>query len=518
MSKGRIARIGVVTAMVGTLLAAPSFAAHARSAGKLVGKLNRARVTAGIDPVHKNGALAKAARRHSRWMARTHRLERPGADRIRLAEHAYLAFVAVGPSPRAAGSVLVRGADRRLALLHPRWTDAGAALAEDRRGRTWATLVVADPDSSEWEVRSTRPDPPPPPPGHTIPGSIPADCSRDVTADIAAWIASVPDESTLVFERFGCYRVERTIEVRNRSGLTLFGNGAYFKRFDLSPPELRYPNANAHWRFVGGSDISVQWMGVEGTNTVPDQQPEFGSYLLEYEFEHGFAFHGVSGVRVEHSWTDAVWGDGILLSGGDQYAPAANRNVTISDFVVDRNGRQGVALSNVDGALLERIEIWHSRRSGFDLEPPPGSVRNVEIRDSYTNTLGLAFASAGVGDVSNIHIHHNKIDGFSVPWVYVKDSWGARRHDWSVHDNRVLQALGSPMAMLYFVNVDDIDVRRNTSHSGTADVYSRLGVEFQGGGGTIAVVGNDFTGACSVYEKDGATSHVVEADNVISSC
>jgi hypothetical protein len=74
------------------------------------------------------------------------------------------------------------------------------------------------------------------------------------------------------------------------------------------------------------------------------------------------------------------------------------------------------------------------------------------------------------------------------------------------------------MAMLYFVNVDDIDVRRNISHSGTADVYSRIGVEFRGSGGTIAVVGNDFTGACIVYQKDGTTSLVLEANNVISSC
>ena len=518
MAAPGIGRIGVAIAVVSTLLAVPLGPAHAGEAGHLLRRLNRARAAVGAPTLSKYAVLNTVARRHSKLMARTHRLEKPDPSKVPLAEHSYVAHVAVAPSSRTVARTIMRGPERRDSLLDPRWTQVGVGVARDRRGRRWAAVVIGDPSASEWEVRATRPEPPPPPPGVMIPASIPADCSRDVTADLNAWIASVPDGSTLIFQRHGCYRVERTIEVRNRNQLNLFGNGAYFKRLEVSPPELQYPNANAHWRFVGGRGITVQWMGVEGTNTVTDQAAEFGAYKVAFEFEHAFSFHGVDGLRVEQAWADAVWGDGILLSGGDQYTQLGNRNVVISRFVVDRNGRQGIALSNVDGAILEHVEIWHSRRSGFDLEPPPGNVRNVEIRNSYTNTLGLAFASAGVGDVSNVHIHHNQIDGSSVPWVYVKDSLGGRRHDWSVHDNIVLQALGSPMAMLYFVNVDNIDVRHNVSHSGTADVYSRLGVEFKSGSGTISVVGNDFSGACTVYRKDQATPNVVASGNVISTC
>ena len=120
--------------------------------------------------------------------------------------------------------------------------------------------------------------------------------------------------------------------------------------------------------------------------------------------------------------------------------------------------------------------------------------------------------------MSNIHIHYNSIDGSSVPWVYVKDSLARRRHDWSVHDNVVLQALGSPMTMLYFVNVDNVNVRRNVSHSGTANVYSRLGIEFQAASGSLTVVNNDFSGACSAYVKDHATATVFDSANVVSAC
>jgi hypothetical protein len=118
--------------------------------------------------------------------------------------------------------------------------------------------------------------------------------------------------------------------------------------------------------------------------------------------------------------------------------------------------------------------------------------------------------------VSNIEIHHNRIDGSSVPWVYVKESLGARRANWSVHDNLVLNGLGSPMAMLYFVNVDGVDVRRNTSHAATSQ--SRKAVEFQGAGGTLAVMDNDFSGACDPYVKDAVTGPVAAAGNTVSDC
>jgi hypothetical protein len=516
MGRGGTTRVALVAAVATAAVATFLVPAHAGSSPGLVRRLNQARIEEGLLPVQKDPTLRSAARRHSKHMVRTHRLEQPPSAKVPYPDHSYAAHVAVASSASKVSRILIRGDERRASVLEPRWTAVGVGMARDHRGRWWGTLVVADPEAAEWEVRATRPEPPPPPPGVMIPASIPSDCSRDVTADINAWIASVPDGSTLIFRRHGCYRTERTIEIKNRQGLTFFGNGAYFKRFELSPPEVRYPRANAHWRFVGGSDMTVLWMGVEGTNTVADQRPEFGSYLVDFEFEHAFAFHGVTHLTVDNVWADAIWGDGLYFAGGDQYAQGPCRGVRVSTFVVDRNGRQGVALSNVDGALLSSVEIWHSRRAGFDLEPPPGTVRNVEIRDSYTNTIGLAFASAGRGDVSNIEIHHNRIDGPSVPWVYVKDSWGARRSNWSVHDNVVLRGLGSPMAMLYFVNVDDVDVRRNTSHAATTQ--SRKAVEFQGAGGTLAVIANDFTGACSAYVKDGATGPVTAEGNTVSSC
>ena len=63
-----------------------------------------------------------------------------------------------------------------------------------------------------------------------VPASIPSDCSRDVSAELLAWIASVPDGSTLRFAANGCYRVDRTLTIQYRNGLTFEGNGATFPR------------------------------------------------------------------------------------------------------------------------------------------------------------------------------------------------------------------------------------------------------------------------------------------------
>jgi hypothetical protein len=84
---------------------------------------------------------------------------------------------------------------------------------------------------------------------------------------------------------------------------------------------------------------------------------------------------------------------------------------------------------------------------------------------------------AGVGDVSDTQIKHNTIDGSAMPWVYVMDTLGGRRHDWRVRENVVLETLGSPVAMLFFVRVDDVEVRNNVSHA--AVEQSRKAVEFQ---------------------------------------
>ena len=46
-----------------------------------------------------------------------------------------------------------------------------------------------------------------------VPTTIPRDCSRDVTAELNALVASAPDDATLQFPSQGCYQIDGTIDI-----------------------------------------------------------------------------------------------------------------------------------------------------------------------------------------------------------------------------------------------------------------------------------------------------------------
>lgn len=362
---------------------------------------------------------------------------------------------------------------------------------------------------------------------HAVPASIPADCSRDVASMIGGWIASVPDNSVLTFRRDGCYKVEGPIRMVDRSGLVIDGGGARFRRLDVvvPPGRVREAGGDRIFWFVGGRDIVVRGLRIEGTNRTSDKGEGFGSYVAALELEHGLAFQGVQGVTVEDVTVDAVFGDGIYLgrvatTPGHPGTPTTS--VRISRVTIDRNGRQGIGIAAAVGVLIEDVKILHSRRAGVDLEPAGANwrVANVEVRNTYIRSHLIPFAAGGRGEVSDVYIHDNTIDsgdGTEGTWVHVTSGRGARRQNWRVYGNRVIGVISSPRAALIFGGVDNVDIRRNVSH---LDVRRprRVAVEFRNAGGRLFVVDNDFTGACAAYVADRATGPVVATGNIVDSC
>jgi polygalacturonase len=332
---------------------------------------------------------------------------------------------------------------------------------------------------------------------------------QDVTDVIQAQIDAAPDGYTIIFPP-GRYRCEGSLIIENRSGLKFVGPATFYatRKGDL---DLQGNSQRRHWWFRGSRDLVVDDLRVVSTNTTPDQREGFGAYLANYEFEHGFAIHECENVVVRNCSTFGTWGDGLYI--GNQ---APSRNVRVSGLVVEWNGRQGLAISNADGVLLENVQIRNTRRAGFDLEPATAawSVRNVEIRNCFTNGYHVAFAAAGNGDVSNIYIHDNRIKGPGVPWVYVRASDGTRRRNWRIHDNRVLNALGSPMPALFFSKVDNITIRRNKSP--IVATQSRLAIRFESCHGRLVVRRNDFRKGIRLYRKSGGTSRVRAKRNRLS--
>ncbi|MGZ4419446.1 MAG: hypothetical protein ACXVRV_14915, partial [Gaiellaceae bacterium] len=80
-----------------------------------------------------------------------------------------------------------------------------------------------------------------------------------MTQPILSWIGSLPDNSVISFGTSACYRIEGTLELQNRSGLTFEGNGAIFRSFN--PPTSH----RSIWRLVDSSSIVFRNMTLRGS-------------------------------------------------------------------------------------------------------------------------------------------------------------------------------------------------------------------------------------------------------------
>lgn len=438
----------------------------------------------------------------------------------------------------AAGDASVEGGDRRLGLLE----DAGArgeageaeppAEPEPPADPGAEPEPPAEPEAVPEPAPAPQPQPQPqppaqaaaPPPGvHSPPGHIAADCSRDETDALNAWLASVPDDATVRLAAGGCYRAERTVQVSGKSGWTIDGNGATLRRAEVSGQAFRYPKSNAHLRLVDAPGVTVRDLVVVGTNDGRDlggvvidadgaerkvqcyTEYGFTCYTVALEFEHGIDLRGAPGATVSGVTVDAVWGDGVYVSGGDQFADFGSDGAVIRGVSISRNGRQGIAVVRSSDVLIDRAHIKSSRRAGIDLEPDSSGevIRNIEIRDSTIHSWLLAFASAGRGTVSDVWIHDNTVTRSGVPFVYVRASDGSRRANWRIHDNVVTYGLGSPQPAMLFERVDNVSVLRNTVAISPAQ--SRWFVGFTDTGGTLEVKHNDVRDATTdkLYTVNG---------------
>ncbi len=212
----------------------------------------------------------------------------------------------------------------------------------------------------------------------TIPASIPANCSRDVSAAVATWIASVPDGSTLRFGAGACYRVDRTVRIQNRHRLTIDGNGATFQAMtsgrELPPTQARARSMFNFWR---GSDLTVRNVIVRGAN--PNAGTGDFAYVAALEGQAAYVIGGVQNMVMDHVEAYDVYGDFVFVG-------PATKHLLVRSSTFARNGRQGWTINGED-ITFEHNTIRGTRRATIDLEPssPSSITRRVTIRD---NTIG----------------------------------------------------------------------------------------------------------------------------------
>jgi hypothetical protein len=215
-------------------------------------------------------------------------------------------------------------------------------------------------------------------PAATVPGSIPGDCSRDVTTELNAWIASVPDGSTLRFGPAACYRVDRTIRIKDRVGLTIDGNGATFRAMtsgrELPPSQAR---TRSMFSFTRGRDLTVRDVVVRGAN--PNAGTGDHAYVAALEAQTAYVVGGVHDMVMDHVEAYDVYGDFVFVG-------PATQHLVVRNSKFSRNGRQGWTINGED-ITFEHNSIRATRRATVDLEPATRTsiARRILIRD---NTIG----------------------------------------------------------------------------------------------------------------------------------
>jgi hypothetical protein len=319
-----------------------------------------------------------------------------------------------------------------------------------------------------------------------VPKSIDATGHQDVQQALEAFIASVPNRTTVRFPAGGKYRLERTLYIRNRRNLTFDGNGATIFATERGNP------TRSQIVVRRGKNIIFRDINVRGVN--PNGGVSEGAYVRRLETQHGFNFEGTQGGELDHVRVTDVYGDCVYI--GRDKRKQASRDIWIHDSTCARNGRQGISVTAGENIVIERNHFNQTRRATVDLEPNAHSwrVSNVFILDNTVGPGRLLFvASHGQGPVDNVVISGNVLHNHDLT-IDVLPPEGARRSNWVVTDN-VSDTVVRHRPLRFF-DIDGLVVKNNTQRvsgdaglvltddCGTQVAGNHFGGQFGGGGVT----------------------------------
>jgi hypothetical protein len=307
------------------------------------------------------------------------------------------------------------------------------------------------------------------PPGGSTAGSftptVDATGVTDVSDQMAAFLASVPDGSTVTLRAGGLYRMEKTFSITRRRDLTIRGNGATVKFTTpgdgSTAADAKSTRARPNVRIIDSSGISISDLHVIGANPLGGLAD--AAYQPGYEAQHGFDVLNSTRVSLIGCSATDTFGDFIYIGGG--YGNLSrSTDVLVRGFTGLRSGRQGITMTEASRIVIENSTLSEIRRSTIDFEPESAaaSVDNVTIRNNRIFGGRLNFVAAhGRGPINHITVQGNRLTGQALS-VQVLDLDGGRRSDWKVLDNASEYGAGNPsLAVMSFDRVDGLWVERN---------------------------------------------------------
>lgn len=168
----------------------------------------------------------------------------------------------------------------------------------------------------------------------------------------------------------GRFRVDGAISLTTRNYVEVQGplDGSFVAYTDLNSNDLALSD-RIHWGILASTGCAYRWINIEGPNDERDESnPNFAKFYEGLSADHGFAVRsGSVDCIIEDCTFTEVYGDGIYV--GFHNNGVANENITIRRVTGTYPGRQGLALTHVDGFVGEDITVDFCGRSGLDIEP-----------------------------------------------------------------------------------------------------------------------------------------------------
>jgi hypothetical protein len=284
-----------------------------------------------------------------------------------------------------------------------------------------------------------------------VPAGIPGNCSRDVTAALTSWIASVPNGSVLVFRSGACYLVEGTLEVTQRRGLRINGNGAAFRSGQPST------DRRAVWRVVDSTRVALQAMTISGS------YGRGGRFDPAVQHAHAIDVRG-SSVEIRGVTMTDVGGDCVYFGRGVARVRARSSG-TVHDSVCLRTGRNAVAVVAGDDILVRRLRTDAIGYNVFDVEPNRGVGYGSDNVRFDRNTIGSyalnAYSVVESGPTSNQRFTNNRVLGHGLK-AAVADPTSAGFRSRQVRITGNHSDTPQAPAAINVDNVDGLVVRDNT--------------------------------------------------------
>jgi hypothetical protein len=350
---------------------------------------------------------------------------------------------------------------------------------------------------------------------YKVPGKIRSDCSVAVEDKLMAWLATVPDGSTVQFSQNGCYGQNAPIVLTARNRLTLDGRGSEFRA--LTPGDSHRSN----WRFVGGSDLGVQNVAVRGSDPT-------GAFDPAIQWQHGFSIEGVQRMTFTNVQVRETWGDAFDIyrstgspACGDDASSA--RDISIQGATLERIGRQGVAVVDGERVTVQDSSIGPVGWWGVDVETDAACdiARHVTVaHDTFGPNGRGVIANPGfgggdqVGDLTVTDNVQTAPSGGANPTdcyspVYVQSQDGTPRSGYTFANNHFLARrygfnLFHVSNVLIDSNVVDFD--------GAFGCTPLVGVNLADAH-TVSITNNAFNGAGSAYAADSASTDVNASGN-----